>query len=700
MAVTETAFEQLYLELINQARTDPAGAFARVEAARAADPVIQVNLNFFGVDMAALEQQFAALTAVAPLAWNDALQISAETHSQGMLDFDQQSHFLPGEPGILERFQNAGYTNLSRAAENIFAFDRDPLFGFTAFFVDWGFDDVDDPNGDFASTGDGIQDPPGHRNAIMSADFQEVGVAGLQQTDPNANVGPVATTQHFGARFNYNPQFLGVVFDDLDGDAFYDIGEGLANIAISIEGAGGAFQTQSSASGGWQFEVPAGQYTITFSGQGLDGEVIKAATLGADNVKVDARADEAAPAGPIEGGAGNDSLVGTAGDDVIRGLGGDDILAGGGGGDMLEGGPGFDIADYGGSPARVVINLGTGFRSGGDAAGDFFDCIEGLTGSAFGDVLVGNAGDNILEGGAGGDDLRGGDGVDTASYANSNARVLINLETGYRTGGDATGDRFDSIENLIGSDFDDVLVGTAGVNHLEGGAGGDLLRGGSGFDTASYAGSDARVVINLEVGFRSGGDAAGDRFDSIEGLAGSAHNDILVGTSGDNVLEGGAGGDVLRGGGGQDLASYAGSSSRVIINLEVGYRSGGDASGDRFDSIEGVIGSAHDDILVGTTGADVLRGGAGDDILRGGAGADVFEITQNLDRDEIRDFADGVDRISLTAYGFSDFATDVAPLLTTINGAAAIDFLGGGVDEVVLIAGVAVGQLDASDFNL
>ena len=465
----------------------------------------------------------------------------------------------------------------------------------------------------------------------------------------------------------------------------------------------------------------------------------------------------------LRGSALNDTLVGTAdanmlmgdeGRDTLRGEAGDDVLEGGAGFDRLMGGAGFDIASYTESAARVVINLGSGFRTGGDASGDTFNSIEGLEGSALNDILVGTGatnrlfgrdgrdtlrgegGDDTLEGGVGFDTLMGGAGTDIASYADSAARVVINLGTGFRTGGDAAGDRYFDIEGLEGSAHNDILVGTATANQLlgrdggdtlrgeggddilEGGAGSDALVGGAGSDIASYAGSDARVVVNLAVNFRSGGDAAGDSYNSIEGLEGSAFNDILVGTAGANTLIGGAGDDILRGGAsgdmlvggdGVDTASYTGSAARVVINLGTGFRSGGDAAGDTFNGIENLQGSALNDILVGTdgdnvlmgaAGADTLRGEAGSDVLIGGGGSDTFVIGQNFDTAEIRDFADGVDQVSLTAYGFSDFMTDVAPLLTTINGDAAIDFLSMGNDEVVVFTGVNVGQLDQTDFVL
>lgn len=126
------------------------------------------------------------------------------------------------------------------------------------------------------------------------------------------------------------------------------------------------------------------------------------------------------------------------------------------------------------------------------------DQIEGLAGD---DILRGNEGNDLLIGGAGRDHLYGGEGSDTADYSTSNSGVIISLTTfGFRPygigfGGDATGDRLYDIENIVGSNFNDVLIGDNQDNQLEGGTGNDYLIGGSGSDSFVFKEGDGRDTI-------------------------------------------------------------------------------------------------------------------------------------------------------------------------------------------------------------
>ena len=200
--------------------------------------------------------------------------------------------------------------------------------------------------------------------------------------------------------------------------------------------------------------------------------------------------------------AGNDTANGDGGDDYLLGGLGDDYLIGGLGADVLVGGNDTDTASYDDNWGGVAVSLTLGQGFGNAAQGDTYDSIENLVGSVFADLLIGDAGVNRLSGGDGDDYLVGGDGddyligglgadvlvggndTDTASYEDNWGGVAVNLTLGQGFGNAAQGDTYDSIENLVGSVFADLLIGNAGVNRLNGGDGDDYLAGVGGADTS------------------------------------------------------------------------------------------------------------------------------------------------------------------------------------------------------------------------
>jgi hypothetical protein len=294
--------------------------------------------------------------------------------------------------------------------------------------------------------------------------------------------------------------------------------------------------------------------------------------------------------------------------------------------------------------------------------------IENAVGGGGNDLLIANGVANILTGNA---------GSDTASYQFAKAGVIASLVTGGSTG-DAAGDKYVTIENLTGSQFDDVLLGRSGDgadNILEGLGGADVLDGAGGSDTASYANAAQAVAVSLLAG-GTAGDAIGDTFVSIENLTGSDFDDTLGGNAGVNIIDGGDGSDTL---------SYIGAVSAIVVSLATG-GSAGLATGDRYIAVENVTGTGFADSISGDAGDNVLTGGLGADTLDGGNGSDTVSyadatsgVTVNLQSNGVTGSTAAKDIIS----GFENATGGAFADTLAGNGGANVLAGGGGSDTLL-----------------
>ncbi len=147
-------------------------------------------------------------------------------------------------------------------------------------------------------------------------------------------------------------------------------------------------------------------------------------------------------------------------------------------------------------------------------------------------------------------------------------------------------------------------------------SGGDSPAPGSVGNALLYRGDERSLIENAV------GGTGNDR------ITGNQADNVLIGLGGDDVLAGGAGSDTLVGGAGNDVADFTGATAGITVALNNGAGALRVANGvdvDTLSGIEGVVGTAFDDLLTGDNGDNLLSGGAGGyDVLSGGAGNDTL----------------------------------------------------------------------------
>jgi uncharacterized protein YkwD len=275
-----TAQAQELFELVNRFRQNPQAELNLL--LNSGDAKIAQALQQFGVDRNLLARQWSTLVPVAPLAWSAELAASALRHNNQMIAADTQSHQLPGEASILQRAINEGYAG-SRVGENIFAFSESILFGHAGFVIDWGND---------ANSIGGIQNPAGHRELLLSSDYREIGLAITAENDSRTQVGPLVISEDFGNRtaLNNKAWLLGVAFQDLNSNGFYEAGEGVSGIEVEVRAINQLTAvpiiTTTLDAGGYQTLLDPGEYQVSFlkSGQRIRSQNV---TIGANNIKAD-----------------------------------------------------------------------------------------------------------------------------------------------------------------------------------------------------------------------------------------------------------------------------------------------------------------------------------------------------------------------------------------------------------------------------
>ncbi len=255
-----TADEQLVLEYINRARADPIAEGQRL-----------------GIDIHEGLSNPSLVGPRPPLAMNTILLGIAQAHSQDMYNLNYFSHTDPNGTTPFDRMTHAGYDYV-RAGENMAASTAAAATELEdLMMVDSG------------TTGrphrvnllDLITPDPCSNSPCV---YYEVGIGYYAGATPNS-ISSDFITEDFGAAANTGPFLLGVVYNDMNHNNFYDIGEGIAGVTITT--SSGSYYAVSSSSGGYAIPIgTSGTITVTASGPGF-GPITKTVSLTGENVKMD-----------------------------------------------------------------------------------------------------------------------------------------------------------------------------------------------------------------------------------------------------------------------------------------------------------------------------------------------------------------------------------------------------------------------------
>ncbi|MBN3889268.1 MAG: hypothetical protein HWQ43_08850 [Nostoc sp. JL31] len=405
---------------------------------------------------------------------------------------------------------------------------------------------------------------------------------------------------------------------------------------------------------------------------------------------------------------GNNTLNGGAGDDTLSASGsaGDNLLSGDDGNDSLSV-SGFIEYNYDSSSNSV--SSGNNTLNGG--AGD--DTLD----------TSGSTGDNLLFGGDGNDflyvstllntrsqyppvtsdlvtqtvDAGKGDDLLSVDYTFATGGIISTFDAttnigSITAGTDLVNYKFIERFNILGTAYDDNIVGNSSNDRLSTGSGGkDTIDGGKGDDVLSvnYTFATGGVTSTFDATTNSGSITAGNdrvsyKFIERFNISGTAYDDNILGSNGNDTLslgyDGNNGGkDTIDGGKGDDvLFSYyyysdVSNTEGITSTFDATTNSGSITLGNNrvsYKNIEGlnIIGTFSPDNIVGSNGNDTLSGGYGyndyslshpglsdNDTFYGGDGIDTFffhSIYNEEGIERVYDFNATNELIQVSAAGF------------------------------------------------
>lgn len=261
--------EEVYLaELVNRARANPFAEQTRLN--QMDGPTIDLTAGL-------TQAEIARLGPSEPLALNQYLTLAARAHSLDMAERDFFDHVNPDGDDPTDRAHNAGYTG--SAGENIAA----------------GQETIDQAHREWVAS-------VGHRKNIFSLHTNFTAGFHYDEFGPGfafTQIGPYFDfyTELFGVQSGTPQKYiLGVVYDDVNGNNFYNIGEGAGNVRVDIAPASDPFNVvgtyTTDDAGNYQIAVPAGSYVVRFTNLSSGRAYSTMATVNDFNVKVDALLDQ------------------------------------------------------------------------------------------------------------------------------------------------------------------------------------------------------------------------------------------------------------------------------------------------------------------------------------------------------------------------------------------------------------------------
>lgn len=207
-----------------------------------------------------------------PVRLDPVLTAMAEAYSQEMIDYDFYGHTSPISGTTQDRFDASEYSYMN-FGENLSLVPSDSFLD-PYYVADLMIDALYKDEGVLSK---------GHRLAILNADFRDFGIGqivGEWQGFTQASV----LTMLFGLNTEVVNTVVGYVFQDLNMNGYYEAGEGLPAVPITIRDSEGAFISSTTTDENGYLSVPllTGEYVLTASTPSHDS--VMNVTVGNENL--------------------------------------------------------------------------------------------------------------------------------------------------------------------------------------------------------------------------------------------------------------------------------------------------------------------------------------------------------------------------------------------------------------------------------